>query len=90
MPIIKSAKKRMIQNIKRRDRNFPLRSKLKTLMKKELTFIKEGKLKEATEFLPQVYSTIDTAAKKKIIHTNNAARKKSRIAQALNALQTKG
>jgi len=90
MPIIKSAKKRMRQNIKRRARNFPVRSKLKTLFKKELLLIKEGNVAEAEKTLPMVYSMIDTACKKQIIHPNNAARKKSRLALALNNLKSKG
>lgn len=90
MPIIKSAKKRMKQNIKRRARNFPVRSELKTLLKKELGFIKDGKIEDAQKLLPAVYSIIDMACKKQILHPNNAARKKSRLARALNELQGGG
>ncbi len=35
---------------------------------------------KAKAILAEVYSVIDTAAKKNIIHKNNAARKKSRMA----------
>ena len=90
MPIIKSAKKRMRQSIKRRERNYPVRSKLKTLFKKELEFIKNGDLENAEKNLAMTYSVIDTACKKNIIHKNNAARKKSRLALALNELKNKG
>jgi small subunit ribosomal protein S20 len=90
MPIIKSAKKRMKQNIKRKARNFPVRSELKTLFKKVLSLIKEGKADEAQKLMPKVYSIIDVACKKQILHPNNAARKKSRIARALNELDGKG
>lgn len=90
MPVIKSAKKQMRQSLKRRERNYPVRSELKTLVKKELGLIKDGKLEEALKFLPSVYSMIDTACKKNIIHSSNAARKKSRVARALNALQSGG
>ena len=80
----------MRQNIKRRARNFPVRSELKSLMKKELDYIKDGKTEEAVKFLPSVYSIIDMACKNNILHPNNAARKKSRIARALNELQSGG
>jgi len=80
----------MRQNVKRRARNFPVRSELKSLMKKELGYIKDGKVEEAVKFLPGVYSVIDMACKKNILHPNNAARKKSRLARALNELQGKG
>jgi small subunit ribosomal protein S20 len=89
MPVIKSAKKQMRQNVKRRARNFPLRSELKSLMKKELKYIKDGNFEEADKFLKDVYSVIDTSCKKKIIHRNNAARKKSLLARALNDAKNK-
>lgn len=90
MPVIKSAKKRLRQNVKRRARNFPVRSELKTMFKKGLSLIKDGKADEAVKVMPKIYSIIDMACKKKILHPNNAARKKSRLARELNALQTKG
>ncbi len=90
MPVIKSAKKRMRQNTKRRARNFPIRNEMKTLFKNALQMIKDGKLEEVQKYLPSVYSIIDTACKKNIIHKNNAARKKSRLACALNELEKGG
>lgn len=83
MPIIKSAKKRVKQAEKRRQRNFPIRSSMKTHIKKVLLLAKEGKKDEAQKELPVTYKIIDTAAKKNIIHINNAARKKSRLAKAI-------
>lgn len=90
MPVIESARKQMRQNLKRRARNFPIRNEVKTLVKKQLSFIKDGKMDEAVKFMPIVYSVIDTACKKNLIHPNNAARKKSRLARALNELQKGG
>lgn len=89
MPIIKSAKKQMRQNAKRHARNVPVKSKLKTLVKNMQATIKDGKVEEAVKNLPMVFSIIDTACKKNLIHKNNAARKKSGLAKALNALQEK-
>jgi small subunit ribosomal protein S20 len=83
MPIIKSAKKRVKQSTKRQNRNYPLRSEMKTYIKKFLLAVKEGKKEEAEKLLQKTYKIIDTAAKKNIIHKNNAARKKSRLAKAL-------
>ena len=80
----------MKQTDRARARRFPFRNKMKTLFKNGLQLIKDGNAEEASKYLPQVYSVIDTACKKKIIHPNNAARKKSRLARALNELQTKG
>jgi len=83
MPIIKSAKKRVKQSEKRRLRNYPVRSLMKTNIKKVLVLSKEGKKADAEKMLQVAYKTIDTAAKKNIIHKNNAARKKSRLAKAV-------
>ena len=81
MPIIKSAKKRVKQAEKRRQRNYPVRSSMKTHIKKVLLLSKEGKKEEAEKLLPVTYSIIDTAAKKNIIHKKNASRKKSLLAR---------
>ena len=43
-----------------------------------------GNLDEAREAVLVATSALDKAAKKGIIHKNNAARRKSRLAQALN------
>jgi len=90
MPIIKSAKKRMRQNLKRKMRNYPVRSEMKTLFKNELKLIKDGNVEEAKKVLAKAYSIIDMACKKKILHPNTAARKKSRLARALNELESRG
>lgn len=73
----------MRQSVKHKLRNVPVRSKVKTLIKKELDYIRGGKIAEAQKFLSKVYSAIDTAAKKHVLEKNNASRKKSRLARAL-------
>jgi small subunit ribosomal protein S20 len=88
MPIIKSAKKRVKQAEKRRKRNYPIRSTMKTHIKKVLEAAKAGKKEEAEKLIKTAYKIIDTAAKKHIIHKNNAARKKSRLARALAKINT--
>ncbi len=90
MPVIKSAKKRMRQNIKRHTRNLPVKSKMKTMFKKGLLLAKEGKTGELTKLMPEIFSIVDTAVKKNLLHENNASRKKSRLSKALNELQNKG
>lgn len=90
MPIIKSAKKRMRQNLKRRAINYPVRSEMKTVIKKLFLLVKDGNIEEAKKFIGYAYSIIDKACKKNIIHPNNAARKKSQLAKALNELEAGG
>ena len=51
MPIMKSAKKRLRQNIKHNLRNRTYRSALKTQMKKFLSVVKEGNAQVAQEEL---------------------------------------
>ena len=86
MPSIKSAIKRMKQANVRKARRLPLKNEMKTMVKKVLKLAKEGNAAEVTKLLPATYSVIDMAAKKKIIEQNTAARRKSRLARAANAL----
>lgn len=80
----------MRQNAKRRARNLPVKSQMKTMFKKGLSLIKEGKADEAAALMPEIFSIIDMAVKKNLLHENNAARKKSKLAKALNDLQKSG
>ncbi|MFA6522920.1 MAG: 30S ribosomal protein S20 [Candidatus Peribacteraceae bacterium] len=81
MPIIKSAIKRAKQNEKRRIRLLPYRTHLKTISKKFFDLVKEGKKEEAKKLLPLAFKTIDTAAKKNLLHRNTADRRKSRFSK---------
>ena len=80
----------MRQNAKRRERNLPVKSQMKTMFKKGLVLIKEGKADEAAKLMPEIFSVIDMAVKRNLLHENNAARKKSRLSRALNELQKSG
>lgn len=81
MPIIESAIKRARQNLVRRERRQPYKTRLKTALRAFTDLVKAGKRDEAVQLLPQVFKTIDMAAKKHIIHPNNASRKKSSVAR---------
>mgnify|MGYP001578416365 CR=1 FL=1 len=83
MPITKSAKKALRQNLKRRARNLQQKGKLKKLLKEVKGLIIQKKAEEAKKLLPQVYKFLDKAAKTGIIKKNTASRKKSRISQAI-------
>jgi len=84
MPITKSAKKALRQNIRRKKRNLTYKNKIKDLLKKVKVLIKEKKIKEAKELLPQIYKTLDKSAKKGVIKKNTASRKKGRITKMVN------
>ena len=77
MPNIKAAIKWVKQSDKRELRNRDVKTRLKTLFKKAKN---GGDLAAA----PAVESQFDKAAQKGIIHPNKAARKKSRLAKAIN------
>jgi len=83
MPITQSAIKRMRQSHARHMRLLPYKTHMKTMIRKVRDAVQAGKKDEARALLPEVYKVIDTAAKKYIIHRNNAARKKSLVARLL-------
>jgi small subunit ribosomal protein S20 len=90
MPITKSAKKALRQNIRRRKRNLERKKKMKTAIKTYKKLLSENKIEEANAALSQVYKTLDKLAKVKFIKKGKANRLKSRLTKKLNlALQNK-
>ena len=83
MPITKQAIKRMKQDKARTARNKHYGHNMKSMIKLILEYARKGETDKANKILPKVVSSIDTAAKKGVIHTKNASRKKSRIQKAL-------
>jgi small subunit ribosomal protein S20 len=83
MPITKSAVKRARQNPIRHARLVPYKTQMKTMIKKLTQLVKDGKKDEAIKLLPMVYKSIDTAAKKRLLHRNTADRKKASMARLL-------
>ncbi len=84
MANIKSSIKDIRRSKRRRERNLPQKTKLKTLRKKILKFLEENKLQEAKETFKQYARFLDRAARKNIIHRKQADRKKSRTAIQIN------
>lgn len=80
----KASKKDLRQSAKRRVRTLAAKSALKTFVKKVRTQA-GGENAEATQtVLKQAVSALDKAAQRGIIHKNQAARRKSRIAKLAN------
>lgn len=79
----KSAIKMIRVALKRRKRNQPVRTELKTLVKKARTDIDAGRVSEAQSDIREAVSALDKAANKKVIHKNAAARRKSRLMKRL-------
>ena len=84
MPITKSAKKALRQNVKRKARNLVYKKKMRDLIKQVRTLVEEKKTEEAKKLLPQIYKILDKTAKVGIIKKNTASRKKSRITKLVN------
>ena len=84
MANIKSQIKRNRQSEKQRQRNRMVRSELRTRSKAVLE--SDGSSEEANVALSEAMKQIDSAAAKRVIHPNNAARKKSRLQKRFNEL----
>ena len=87
MPNIKSAKKRVLVIEKKTAVNKAVKSALTTQIKKFLAAVTAGNKEEATKLYPETVSAIDSAASKGILHKNNAANKKAKLAKKLNAME---
>lgn len=97
MPNIKSAKKALKQNLRKRKINLKTKNKMKKIIKdlnslsrkleKSAEKITDENIKELQNGLKIAYKAIDKTAKKKVIKKNTASRKKSALAKKINALE---
>ncbi len=88
----KSALKRAQIAERNRLRNKAYKSAVKTLMKKYFAAVEtyaanptDESKQEALTRMSEAYSKIDKAVKRGVLHPNNGARKKSKLAQRLKA-----
>ena len=86
MANIKSAKKRILVTETKAARNKAIKSGVKTAIKKVEAAIAAGDKAAAQQALVVATSEINKAASKGIYHENNAARKVSRLAVAVNKM----
>ena len=87
MPILKSAKKRLVQDEKKRYANFLKKREMRKILKEVRSLFTLKNKEEAFKMLPKVYKVIDKAAKTNVIKDNTASRKKSRITKLVNSIQ---
>jgi len=83
---IKSQIKRIRTNEKARQRNKAVKSELKTYMRKVREAVAGQDKDAATAALAAASRKLDKAVSKGVIHANQAANKKSALAQAVNAM----
>lgn len=84
MPRRRSSIKRQRVDKRKHLRNLKVKRDLKKTLKKMQELLSAKNVQEAKAFLKTVYSRLDKAAKKGIIHRNTANRKKSRLMQRLS------
>lgn len=86
MPRERAAYKDLRKSKKRHYKNISTRSELHSVIKKFEGLVAGKKAAEAKELLKTIFSKIDKAAAKGIIHKNAAARKASRLTKKLASL----
>jgi len=86
----KFALKRIRSSVRKRARNKPVRSALKTFVKGAQSMIVGQETETAAEAVVRAISELDKAASKGIIHRNQAARRKSRLMAKLNRMSISG
>ncbi len=77
MPITKQAEKKLRHDIKRTEQTDKIQESLRKLIKS----MRKAPTKKA---LSSVFSAVDKAAKKNVIHKNKAARLKARLSKLLS------
>lgn len=89
MPVKQSAIKALRQNKKAAERNSKITSDIEALIRKVRKAISDKDQPKALDWLRQTSKKIDKAVQKGILKKNTAARRKSRLAAAVNALSKK-
>ncbi len=86
MANIKSQKKRILTNEKARLRNKTVKTELKTYVRRVREAIAAGDKEAATTALQAAGRKLDKAATKGVIHANQAAQRKSKLAKQVAGL----
>ena len=86
MANIKSAKKRILVNKTKADRNKAIKSAVKTSIKKVEAAVAKKDKEAASAALVNAVSTISKATSKGVYHKNTASRKISRMNLAVNKM----
>jgi small subunit ribosomal protein S20 len=87
MPNTKSAECRARNSARKHLHNVAITSRLKSLEKNFRALVSAGQREAAADSLRLVSSAFDKAAKTGVVHRSKAARKKGRLALALNRVK---
>ena len=86
MANIKSQIKRNKTNEKRRVRNKAYKTEVRSLVRKTREAVEAGNVEEAQESLRIASRKLDKAVSKGVLHKNNAANRKSKLAKQVNKM----
>lgn len=87
MPNIKSSIRSVKTDAERHAKNAPMKASIHSASRKVEELAAAGKKDEAKAALVTATGLIDKAAHENVIHANAASRKKSRLAQKVNAVK---
>lgn len=90
MPNTPSARAELRKSLKRRERNRGRRSAMRTWIQRTLQAVEEKNLPEAEKNLQMASKLIDKNVKWNQLHANSGARKKSRLARAVQRMRAAG
>jgi small subunit ribosomal protein S20 len=88
MPTSRSAKKTLRQNFSRAARNRAVKTAMRSQVRKVREAIATGDVQASQAELRIAQKKLDQAAAGKVIHSNTAARTKSRLVAAIKKLQS--
>ncbi|WP_117169169.1 30S ribosomal protein S20 [Paraliobacillus sediminis] len=86
MANIKSAIKRVRLNNDKRAHNAPIKTEMRSNIKRVENFVAEKNVESAKTALQSAVKKIDKAVQKGIVHKNNGNRQKSRLTKKVNEL----
>jgi len=89
LPKTKTAEKSARSAVRKAERNKAIKSGTKSKVTRAEKLIASKKDGEAGAAVTEAISSLDRAAKRKVIHANTASRKKSRLMKKFNALKKK-
>ena len=81
-----SARKRVRQSLRHRERNMSLKNRMRTSVKKVIKATEEKKPQEANKFYREAQPLIDSLARKGIIHKNKASNQKRKLIKGIKSI----
>jgi len=87
MPNTKTAKKRLRQNVVRKQKNLSAKRALRTQLQKVRDAVEAGDAETAGSEFQTAVKKLDRAGSQNLIHSNAAARTKSRLSAKIKSLK---